>query len=420
MDIEYDRYVGIDWATEEHQACVLDKRRKKLWERVVKHEGTAIAEFADALARMGPPELTAIGIETPRGAIIETLLERGFHVYHLNPKQMDRFRDRHSVAGAKDDRRDAYVIGDALGTDLHLFRRVNVDDPKIIELRELVRADDDVANDFNRTANRCRELVHRYYPQFLELCPSMDEPWAWSIWKLAPTPTDARRLKLKSVAAVLSHHRIRRLDAAKVIQALQAPAVYVVPGTAAGCVAALRFVIPRLEVLAQQRKEIERAISVALDALPAPAPGEGQKSEHRDVDILLSLPGVGKKVAATVLVEAPQALAEADYHALRALSGVAPVTEASGKRKNHRAKVRMRHAANNRLRNAAYHWARVSAQCDPAATAAYAALRARSHSHGRALRSVADRNLRILAAMLRTRTLYDATRFAKTPTESAT
>ena len=46
-------------------------------------------------------------------AVVETLLERGCHVFALNPKQLDRFRDRHTVAGAKDDRRDAWVLADA-------------------------------------------------------------------------------------------------------------------------------------------------------------------------------------------------------------------------------------------------------------------------------------------------------------------
>jgi hypothetical protein len=30
-------------------------------------------------------------------------------VFSINPKQLDRFRDRHTAAGAKDDSRDAYV-----------------------------------------------------------------------------------------------------------------------------------------------------------------------------------------------------------------------------------------------------------------------------------------------------------------------
>jgi hypothetical protein len=45
-------------------------------------------------------------------------------------------------------------------------------------------------------------------------------------------------------------------------------------------------------------------------------------------------------------------------------------------------------------------------------TTYYRELRARGHRHGRALRSVVDRWLRILMAMLRHNTLYDASRFA--------
>lgn len=63
----------------------------------------------------------------------------------------------------------------------------------------------------------------------------------------------------------------------------------------------------------------------------------------------------------------------------------------------------LRYGCTPRLRNAFYHWARCSIQNDDAARAYYMLLR----SHGRALRSVADRWLRILVAMLKDRTLYD-------------
>src|SRR6185436_16110386 len=94
-------------------------------------------------------------------------------------------------------------------------------------------------------------------------------------------------------------------------------------------------------------------------------------------------------------------------HALRALTGVAPVTRRTGKKqrrvgpKPH--EVTMRYACNAHLRDAFYHLARVSTQVDPAARTYYATLRAHGHTHGRALRSVADRWLRILKAMLTSR-----------------
>lgn len=121
---------------------------------------------------------------------------------------------------------------------------------------------------------------------------------------------------------------------------------------------------------------------------------------------LRSLVGVGVRVAATMFGEAAQLLAERNYDALRAHTGVAPVTRQSGKRKQ----VMMRHACNGRLREAVYHWARISVQHDKRSATAYAEYRGRGHTHGRALRGVADRLLRILIAMLKTRTLYDPDR----------
>jgi len=96
-------------------------------------------------------------------------------------------------------------------------------------------------------------------------------------------------------------------------------------------------------------------------------------------------------------------LADRDYHALRAHSGIAPGTRQSGKRKQ----VMMRYACNGRLRGAVYHWAFISMQHDEHSAATYAEHRGRGHTHGRALRGVADRLLRTLIAMLRSRTLYD-------------
>jgi len=91
---EYDLYVGIDWATESHQVCVLDRERHVLHERSIEHAGSAILELLDWLAMLSAdhPERVAVGIELPRGSLVESLVERGFPVFFLNPKQLDRYR----------------------------------------------------------------------------------------------------------------------------------------------------------------------------------------------------------------------------------------------------------------------------------------------------------------------------------------
>ena len=105
-----------------------------------------------------------------------------------------------------------------------------------------------------------------------------------------------------------------------------------------------------------------------------------------------------------MLSEASQAIAELDYHALRCYAGTAPITRQSGKKMV----VIMRQGCNERLRNALYHWTRVSVVCDPKSKDRYAAMRAKGHSHGRALRGLADRWLAVLMSMLRHHSLYDS------------
>src|ERR1039458_10358073 len=119
-------FVGVQTCALPIYVCVLDASGKVIAKRVIKHSGSAIAELLDWLQEIagGNPAAMAIAIETPRGAVVEGLVERGFAVFAINPKQLDRFRDRYTVAGAKDDSRDAFVLGDSLRTDQGCFHRV--------------------------------------------------------------------------------------------------------------------------------------------------------------------------------------------------------------------------------------------------------------------------------------------------------
>src|SRR5919108_4214336 len=136
--LPYEWFVGIDWGSQQQQVCVLDRDRRQVGERVVDHDGASLARLADWLWTMsvGQPQRVAVAIEVPRGAIGEGLLDRGFHLFAIHPKQLDRFRDRHSAAGAKDDRRDAFVLANSIRPDPPSFRRVPLGAPHLLLLRE--------------------------------------------------------------------------------------------------------------------------------------------------------------------------------------------------------------------------------------------------------------------------------------------
>jgi transposase len=351
---------------------------------------------------------------------VETLIERGFRVFALNPKQLDRFRDRFFPSGAKDDSKDAFVLGHCLRTDRSCYREACLDEPSIIRLRELGRMHEELKQERNRLANRVRDLLVRYFPDLLRVADDADEPWLLELLERAPTPERARRLHRGTVAKVLRKHRIRRLDPEQVLKALRAPPLELAEGSVEAASTHVLMLIPRIRLVHQQKRDVEKQLRSLLGSLgddeTTDGDGDEDRSEHRDAEIILSMPGAGTIITATVLAEASQAIRERDYHSLRMHTGVAPVTKQTGKQKHgkrgrRRPRVIMRQGCNGRLRDAMYNWARVASIHDAASHRYYADLRARGHSHGRALRSVGDRLLRILVAMLRDRTLYDASRF---------
>jgi transposase len=402
-------FVGLDWATAGHQVCVLDQDGKVLGERYVEHSATTLSSLVEWLRSLAASDLGRIrvGIEVPRGAIVEFLMEQGAAVFTINPKQVDRFRDRFTVAGAKDDRRDALVLASALRTDPDAFRRIVLDDPKVIRLRETSRIDEDLASEQNRLQNRLRELVYRIAAPWLELSPAANDPWFWTLLERVRSPEQATRVKRRVVEGILKDHRIRRVDTDQVLAVLKKPMLTTAPGTTEAVTRHIELLLPRLRLVAEQRRNCARELDALLDDLgcPAePAAGEHQDTPPSDMAIARSIPGIGRMVAATLFAEASTIIEHRNASALRALSGIAPVTRQSGNRRT----VGMRYACNARLREAFYHWARTSTMFDEGSKAYYAKLRSRGHSHGRALRSVADRLLRIFMAMLRSRTLYDA------------
>ncbi|MBN1459831.1 MAG: IS110 family transposase [Armatimonadetes bacterium] len=408
---KYRLFVGVDWATEEHQVCALDPDGKILGERSFAHSGDGLAAMVTWLDGLSERCLgsVAVAIEVPHGAVVETLLERGSQVFAINPKQLDRFRDRFSLPGAKDDRRDAYVLADSLRTDAHCFRHLKVEEPVVIQLREWSRMLDELQEERTRAGNRLREQLRRYYPEYIDLAPDVCETWFLAMWRCIPTPDAARRATTRVVERILRQHRIRRLSASQVLQTLRAKPVSVAPGTIEAATGHIRLVADRLRVVNEQIRGCERRLDALLTELGAPIrhDEEGlEEREQRDPVILRSMPGVGRIVAATLLAEAADAVRHRDYSTLRALAGTAPITIRSGKSR----RVIMRQACHPRLRHACYHWARVAMQRDPCCRAMYRSMRERGKTHGRSLRSVADRLLRVACAMLRQGTLYDPAR----------
>ncbi len=199
-------------------------------------------------------------------------------------------------------------------------------------------------------------------------------------------PVGAARVQAV-IQRALTRSRIRRVTADEVLTMLCTPALYVAPGTTAALSQRLVMRLPHLQLLHAQRTATEKRLKTLLKDIAATPGRRASITTSRSS----SLPGVGVRIAAAMLAEGTGPLGQRDYYALRTMSGLAPVTRASGKSRQ----VTMRYACHLRLRTARYHMARTALQRDAHVKAHYAALRRKGHSHPRALRGVADRRLKI-------------------------
>ena len=396
-------FLGIDWGSKVHAVCVADGTGKVLLRTEVAHRGTDVLSFVKELEQLSRGEPVIAAMEAPHGVMVEVLLERGIECYSINPKQLDRFRDRHSCSGAKDDPLDAYVLARSLCTDLNLFRKISIPTAEALALSALNRSYEGLTEQVLALSNQICDQLVRYFPQLVELGDWHQEPWLWKLFEAAPTPARAPKLSRQKLEKILKDHRIRRHEAASVLQSLREKPLPVAAGVADAAATRIRLLLPVLRVAHQQRRECSQQMKELLARLTKEP--ESPEETHHDAALLLSLPGIGVHNGAVMLVEASQALQQRDYQALRRLAGVAPVSKRTGGR-HKRPLVTRRHACNHRLREATYHWGRVASQTDPRTREHYAQLRASGHSHGRAIRGVLDRLLKVLCAMLRAGAKY--------------
>lgn len=400
-------YIGIDWATEKHALCVTDAEGLIIKERSIPNDA-GLFEIIFALIAGASSNEVFVAIETRRLVLVEALLARGFKVFTINPKQSERFRDRFSVAGAKDDRFDARVLASALRTDLDLFRAVEPESGQQIRLRTATRMTQTIKEQSREVANRLRDVVMSSMPLLLGLCNGADEAWFWDLVLLATAPDTAKDISDEKLKELLRLHRIRRIKISAVRDVLDGAHLPAAAGVCEGAAWQAKLLVAQLQLLATQERAADAEVSAALRDLPK------TEGAVNDAEIIMSAPGFAEHTTGVLLAEAGAVISRRDYLELRAVCGVAPVTRSSGKSRkkskwtknqNIDGLVVMRRAVNMRLRNAVHH-AGNTASRDPRFAPIYARLRATGANHARAVRGVADRLLGVLIAMLRNRTLY--------------
>jgi transposase len=390
-------YVGIDWAEAQHAACLLAADGTVVRRLTIPHTSAGLRKLRAAIAAAEPaPTAVLVAIERPDGLLVTTLLEAGYVVYALNPKGVERYRERTRLAGGKTDPADAELLARILLTDRDRHRPLRPSGSQAEELRVLGRQDETASRDQTRLLNRLRHAVLAVCPGLLDAFPDLDAVSALAFLELWPTVTAARALRRDEIEAFLRRHNHCRpvAAAARIHAALQAEALCAPAHLVAAHAGAIQLAARQLLLLHRQRLAWEKRLRDLL---------AGDRA-HPDGEILLSLPGLDACLAARVLGEIGDRRERFPTPAaLQSYAGTAPVTKASG-----RARVVVARSACNRfLRQTLLRWAYCSIVRSAWARAFYDRHRAAGKSHFTALRALANRWLGILHHLLATGQRYD-------------
>ena len=387
----FDVFVGLDVGKEHHHATALNTAGKRVHDKALPQDESALREVFDKLAGYGSV-LVIVDQPATIGALPVTVARAlGIEVAYLPGLAMRRIADLHP-GNAKTDARDAYIIAEAGRSMPHALRRVGGDDDLIADLAVIVGFDDDLAGEVTRVSNRIRGLLTQIHPA-LERAIGGDigHPAVLALLTKFGGPTGlaaAGKRRLTTTAKPLAPRMHERLVQA-IVKALTEQSV-TVPGTRAA-----ELVLPQLAAQLQgllaQRAEAAKQVEEALDAHPLS-------------QLLMSMPGVGIRTAARLLLDIGDGSAFPTAGHLAAYAGLAPVTRRSG------TSIRGEHPSrggNKHLKRALFLSA-FAALHDPDSRAYYDRKRAAGKKHNAALICLARRRVDVLHAMLRNGTYYQA------------
>jgi transposase len=386
---EYQVFVGLDVGKGEHHAVGLDPAGGRVLDAPLPNTEPRLRVMFDQLAVRGPV-LVVVDQPASIGALpVAVARACGHDVAYLPGLAMRRIADLYP-GNAKTDARDAFVIADAARTLPHTLRHLGTGDETLAELDVLVGFDDDLAVEATRLSNRIRGLLTGLHPGLERvLGPRITHPAVLEILIGCGGPAGIAATKRRKLTAIATKHAPRMGNKlVDDIRAALAEQTVVVPGTTAADIIAPQLA-QLLKTVLDQRVMIAAQVEEILDAHPL-------------AKVLTSMPGIGVRTAARILLEIGDASNFKTSGHLAAYAGIAPVTHHSG------TSIRGEHPprGGNRKLKRAFFLAAFSALSDPTSRAYYDRKRAEGKKHNAALICLARRRCDVLFAMLRTNTHY--------------
>lgn len=387
-------YIGIDWSQKKHDVVFANEAGAAIQKLVIPHSLEGFQLLDEARSKLGvSPAECIIGIETAHSLLVDFLWDRDYAlVYVLPPNAIRSSQGRYRQSGARNDCSDAWLIADILRTDRLRYHPWSPGSPLLRQIRIRVSLLNHLSRECQRTSNRLRAVLMRYYPNAAHVFSSLTAQIALNFIQTFPTPQVAAELSFEAFrefARQQGHAQTRKLphSFARLQQLQPQPD----PAVATAYSIEAQLLSRLLKELVAAKNQIEREVQNLFQ-------------QHPDAFIFQSLPRAGDFLEPALLVKFGEDRQRFPTPgSVQALAGTCPVTEASGKRKT----VRFRYACDHEFRHIAQQWARATLRESSWAAAYYDQIYTRCRSKSHAFRCLANRWLAIVWKLWQSSQPYD-------------
>jgi transposase len=379
-------YIGVDWADTEHAIWVENEQAIRMLTQAIPHTAEGLAEWGRWLEeqRAAGVELWA-AIERPDGRVVDFLLDHGVVVYPINPKALDRARDRFRMSQSKSDPFDAHVLAAFLRTDHAHLHALQPSSDAAQELKLLTRDYARLVRAQTRLVNQLTVALKEYYPRALELCPDLTTQRAGVFLRAYPTPDALAALTAKQWQRFArAQHRSAEQTATLWEELLHQPQLPVPAHVIRAKSRLVGVLVTQLEAAVAAVAAYREAVTSFFAGLPA-------------AEWATTLPASHGTLVPTIWAELGDAPGRwGSWQHLQGHAGTVPVTVHSGKRSGTHQGIHFRFACNRHLRTAVDQFAFCSLQHSEWARAYYDRYRKRGHGHHAGLRALGAKWLKII------------------------
>lgn len=387
-------FVGIDWADQKHVWSLQAAGSEQRESGELKHTPEAVEAWVGQLCQRFASGPIAVAIEQSRGALVFMLSKyEPLHLFPVPSQMSASMRQALYPSGAKDDPRDADLLLDLLLQHGNKLRRLSPDSEATRRVQNLVEERRKLVEEKTAQSNRLTSYLKIYFPQMLDWF-ELDTDLARGLLERWPSLEELQKVAPSRLRAFLRKHHARNQEGIEkqirqAIPAIRDRAVIQAKSTVVKVMSSV------LQALTQGIRDLDRQIEKAATA-------------HPDFFLFDSLPGAGAVMAPRLLAAfGSQRERFGSAREVQSFSGIAPVTERSGKMKW----VHFRWACPKFLRQSFHEWAGHSIAYSAWAGAYYQQQRKQGKGHHAAVRALAFKWIRIVFRCWKDGIAYDENKY---------